>query len=116
MPYASREDAIAQDRRRYRRNKVAVRSASKKWREDNPERYAWLGQRHTSKQRGIRFELTFEEFVTFWGFNFDRRGKGLDDLCMGRFGDEGPYRVGNIYVTSNSENKAGARPLPEPDF
>jgi len=116
MPYASREDASAQNRRRYRKNKQAVRDASKKWREDNPERFAWLGQRHTSKQRGVAFELTFEEFVGFWGFDFDRRGRGPDDLCMGRFGDEGAYRIGNIYVASNSENKQGPRPRPEPDF
>jgi len=116
MPHARKEDVAACSHRRYLRNKRDVARHHRRWRRDNPVRYAWLGQRHTSSQRGVEFELTFEEFEEFWGDDFPRRGRGPDELCMGRFGDEGPYRIGNIYVVSNSENKEGPRPLPEPDF
>lgn len=116
MPFANPVDKAAFDHQRYLKHKAAVIARSKRSRLENPVRYAYLDQRHTSKQRGVAFELTFEEFEEFWSEGFPARGRGRDDLCMARFGDEGPYQIGNIYVTTNSENKQMPRPLPEPNF
>ncbi len=102
------------------KNKDRLRVSSNRWQKrqnvNYPFRTTWLRARANATRREIVFLLTLEEWTSFWGDNLELRGKGPDDLCMGRYGDEGPYRIGNIYVTSNSENREGPRPLPEPDF
>jgi len=77
-----------------------------------PERAAYINHKAGSKRRGIAFLLSIEEWIEWWGDDFELRGKGADDLCMGRFDDSGSYELGNIYKTTNSENGAGPRPLP----
>ena len=56
--------------------------------------------------RGIPFELTFEEWITWWketGF-YDKRGRKGDEYCMCRKGDTGPYSLENIYCDTNTNN------------
>ena len=103
--------------KQYRRdNKVRIARSMAEYKRKHPCLVAWQHQKSHAKCRGIGFLLTIEEFITFWGDSFEHRGRGPDDLCMGRYGDEGPYRLGNIYIVSMSENKEGPRPLPVPDF
>jgi len=109
MPYARIEDVQACSRRRYVRDPGYFAGKHATWKQKNPKRYAWLGQRHTSKQRGVEFNLTFEEFVEFWGDDFETRGTGWGQLQMGRYGDVGAYEVGNIYKATKEENQVGPR-------
>lgn len=109
MPYARERDKVAHSARYYEANKRAAKKRARQWKVDNPLRYAWLGQRHTSKQRGVEFNLTFEQFKEFWGSDFCLRGKRNHDLQMCRYGDNGHYELGNIYKATKSENKAGPR-------
>lgn len=112
MPYASYEDAKARAKYRYREqpgNRESKLTQAQKWKGDNPKRYAWLGQRNTSKCRGVKFNLTFEEFVKFWGEDFELRGCKNDDLQMCRYGDTGAYEIGNIYKATRVENTLGPR-------
>lgn len=53
-----------------------------------------------AKARGIEFLLTFEDWWQVWqdSGHYDQMGKGLDDYCMGRKGDVGPYAVGNVEI------------------
>ena len=105
MPYANPEDQIAYSARRYVANREAWLQKNVKHRADNPKMHAFLGQRHTSKQRGVEFKLTFEEWVAWWGDDFEHRGRRHYQLQMCRYGDEGAYELGNIYKASQSENK-----------
>jgi hypothetical protein len=61
-------------------------------------------QQRNAKQRGIRWELSFSEWLTIWGDNIDKRGRGRDQLCMARKGDIGPYAIGNVQIITNAEN------------
>ncbi len=96
--------------------RARTRAAQRQLAKDHPRHTAFRVQARQAKHRGIRFLLTFEEWVAWWGDNLQLRGRGPDGLCMCRYGDEGPYRVGNIYMASGSENSSGSRPLPEPNF
>lgn len=120
MPYANPENALARARWRYHNqpgNREAKRQQAAAWSLKNRKRKCWLDQRATSKARGVDFKLTFEQYCEFWGEDFDRKGRNPNDLCMGRYGDEGAYEVGNIYKCTNAENKLGPEPKPvHPDI
>lgn len=78
---------------------------------------------HGAKWRGIGWELTFDQWLEFWGADLDRRGNGTDSLQMQRFADSGPYAVGNIRkgrpqqnvktASAVRKNKASARAAAE---
>jgi CRP-like cAMP-binding protein len=57
-------------------------------------------------RRGIPWELTFEEFCSFWDASgqWERRGRGKGKFCLARYGDSGPYALGNNYVAKNEDN------------
>jgi hypothetical protein len=57
---------------------------------------AYQAQRHHAKARGIGWEITFEEWLDWWGEDIDRRGTSPTSLQMQRIADAGPYKVGNI--------------------
>ena len=113
MPYADYANTLAHAARRYESDKPYHWNKAQRWKAENPKRYAWLGQRNTSKRRGVEFNLTFEEWRDFWGSDFHKRGRKMDDLCMGRYGDVGAYELGNIYKCTNRENKGAPRLKPD---
>lgn len=90
--------------RRHEQALEREREASRRWVRENPERAAFNGQRKSARERGVRFKLTFRQWLTFWSECFPRRGGGMDGLCMARVGDSGAYEVGNIYRTTNRCN------------
>lgn len=63
-------------------------------------------QKHGARMRGIGWELDFCEWINIWGDSgrLMFRGRGKNMFCMGRFGDSGPYKNGNVYVCSNLQN------------
>lgn len=67
---------------------------------------AFQQQRHAAKMRGIAWQLTFEEWWKFWqeSGKWAVRGRGKGKFCMGRYGDAGPYALGNIKIISGTEN------------
>ena len=109
MPYADYQENLDRAKYRYEKDKGYYRKKSQRWKAKNPKRYAWLGQRNTSKQRGVEFNLTFEQWRDWWGDDFDNRGRKMLQLCMCRYGDTGPYELGNIYKATNAENKGPPR-------
>lgn len=82
------------------------------WWARNPKRKAWLTHRAHAKARSIEFVFTFEAWLQWWGDDYDKRGRGGDDLCMGRKGDTGPYEIGNVYKTTIRENAIEAQRTP----
>jgi hypothetical protein len=113
MPYKNPADKRANSRKRYKENPGYFRRKAAKHRRDNPELHAYLGQRHTAKQRGVAFLLTFEEWLEWWGDDFERRGRKARQLQMCRYNDEGAYELGNIYKATQVENDRGPRQKPE---
>lgn len=65
-------------------------------------------QKHGAGRREIAWEITFDEWMKWWGSDLDRRGSGPDDLQMQRPGDSGPYRLGNIHKGTPRENSITA--------
>lgn len=71
---------------------------------------AYNNQKARAKQRGIDFQLTYQEWIGVW-INSGKllgRGRGANEYCMARVGDQGPYAVGNVYICTNAENSAHA--------
>lgn len=56
----------------------------------------FASQKNGAKSRGIEWQLTFQEWLDWWGDDIARRGSGHDCLQMQRYGDQGPYAIGNI--------------------
>lgn len=63
-------------------------------------------QRGQARARGIAFNLTWEEWINWWGDDVDKRGNEADSLCMCRYNDTGPYELGNIYKDTRSNNSS----------
>lgn len=72
-------------------------------------RSAFYAQRSGAKRRGIGWELTFDQWLTWWGEDIHRRGNGHGDLQMQRIADAGPYALDNIrkgYPRDNGKTRA----------
>lgn len=100
----------------YQDNKEMVKARTAAWAKAHPKRRAFSCAKKDAKKRGLEFLMTRTEWVNWWGDDYAYRGNKPDDLNMCRYDDEGPYRIGNIYKASKSENNAGPRPLPVPNF
>lgn len=61
-------------------------------------------QKKGAKQRGVEFDLTFDEWKDIWDGKFHKRGNASDQLMMLRTRDEGGYSVGNVRLGSPKEN------------
>jgi hypothetical protein len=75
-------------------------------------RQAFSTQRNGAKEREIEWSMTFDEWWEIWKPYYHMRGQGTNDLCMARNGDVGPYKVGNVYLTTklgNSHDYHGPR-------
>lgn len=62
-----------------------------------------------SKARNIDFNLTFEEWYSWWiengvDKNIPNSSLSGDQPCMSRNGDTGPYSLDNIYYSTRREN------------
>lgn len=54
-------------------------------------------QKAAANQRSVPFELTFEEWLNWWGDDVERRGRAHKDaLVMALINPELGYRLGNI--------------------
>lgn len=72
---------------------------------------AFTYQRNNAVDRGIEWDLKFWDWYQIWSESgkWEQRGKGANCYCMSRKGDEGPYRVGNVYIGKISENSRDGR-------
>lgn len=64
-----------------------------------PPLRAYHQQKHNAKQRGIGWELTLWQWWKIWddSGHWERRGRG-QGYVMARYGDSGPYAVGNVEI------------------
>ena len=63
-------------------------------------------QKYNAKQRGIAFELSFDEWLAVWteSGKLKRRGINKYQYVMSRFNDAGPYKIGNVEIITFSKN------------
>lgn len=71
-------------------------------------RKKFKNQRSGATWRGISFELTFEEWLNIWvdSGHLHERGPRKGQYVMARFGDKGPYAIGNVRIITVEENNA----------
>ena len=79
-------------------------------RKDRP-RHKFNQHRFDAKKRGVPFLLTFEEWFEIWNASghFHERGPRRGQYCMSRFGDKGPYAVGNVFIQLTTQNSSDAQ-------
>lgn len=67
---------------------------------------AYLYHRKNAMNRGIGWDITFEEWTAIWraSGHFQERGRGADLYVMARKGDTGPYAADNVYITTMADN------------
>lgn len=82
-------------------NKARAMSAETRYLKDK-----FFIQRNAAYVRQIEWKLTFEEWLQIWqeSGHLEERGRGHGKYCMARFGDKGPYAVGNVKITTHEEN------------
>jgi hypothetical protein len=63
-------------------------------------------QRHTAKERGIEWALTYDEWLFWWEQtgHFHERGCRRGQYVMARIGDVGPYSLENILCLRIDQN------------
>ena len=72
-------------------------------------RAAFCQQRKTSRQRGIDFQFTWEEWLVWWEEQLgpdwlSKRGCKIGKFVMARKGDVGPYHPSNVVCITTSKN------------
>jgi hypothetical protein len=67
--------------------------------------------RQNARRRNIEFNLTYDEWMNIWvqSGHWNERGRGLGKYAMCRYGDQGPYEVGNVYIDLCEVNAQQAR-------
>lgn len=67
-------------------------------------------QRYTAGVRGVKWDLTFEEWWDIWekSGHYAERGRSKDSYCMSRYGDTGPYSVSNVFIQKFGSNTIDA--------
>lgn len=69
---------------------------------------AFFSQKCSSGSRGIEWKLTLWDWWTIWkrSGKWEQRGRERGNYVMCRFGDQGAYEVGNVYIATSSHNCA----------
>lgn len=75
------------------------------------EKLAFQSQRNSARERGIAWELTFDQWLAIWldSGKLEKRGRTKGCYVMARPGDVGPYAIGNVYITTHSDNAKTAQ-------
>lgn len=83
---------------------MAVRARQQRY--EHTPRGAYVRQRQRARQRGVAWELTFDQWWKIWEDSglWKCRGNWVGGAVMMRNGDTGPYAVGNVRIGSHTEN------------
>ena len=92
------------DARYYKRHTSKRQAMSQAWKAAHPKQIAYATQKSGAKRRGIPFLFTLDEWIKWWGDDYDLRGVTRYDICMARKGDTGPYEIGNVSKLTNYQN------------
>lgn len=70
-------------------------------------RTKWRAKKHHAKEKGVEFNLPFDHYISLMleaGITEEQIGWGAHKYCLGRYGDNGPYELGNCRFITNREN------------
>lgn len=75
------------------------------------DKQAYRVHKAGAKRRVIDFNLTFEEWWSWWQEtgHYLERGVGKGKYVMARYGDAGPYELGNIFCCTQEQNVSMAQ-------
>lgn len=81
--------------------------------ENNKLKVAYNTHKGCAKRRGIGFHFTYEEWLKVWtdSGKLAERGTGAGRYCMCRYGDQGDYEAGNVYIATTGDNLQESRVL-----
>lgn len=67
---------------------------------------AFIRQKLSAQSRGIQWNFKLWDWWMVWqrSGKWKQRGRGADKFVMCRFGDTGPYEIGNVYIATLSHN------------
>ncbi len=68
--------------------------------------FFYFVQKSNAKSRGICWDLTINEWWYTWNESGKWKERGQGKYVMARHGDDGGYTMGNVYITTSSENAA----------
>lgn len=85
-------------------------SAKRKYVPTDPDWRRYTMHRNNAKQRGIAFEIEFDDWLAWWKEtgHYHERGREVGKYVMGRIGDVGPYKLGNIVCQQAQVNSTAA--------
>lgn len=74
---------------------------------------AFSQQQNSAAARGVEWKLKFWDWYSVWqeSGKWEERGRGVGGYCMCRFGDEGAYELGNVYIDTFVHNSTLGRTL-----
>ena len=77
-------------------------------------KHRYAVQKAGAKARNVEWQLTFEEWNSWWikngiDKNISNSSLGPDQPCMCRNNDTGPYSLDNIYLASRKQNSIDSR-------
>ena len=80
--------------------------ASRLFRLRNDDRYAYHNLKRSAAKRGIKFELSFEDFMEFCCITgyLEMRGKEPHSFTIDRIKTWMPYTMGNIRILTYADN------------
>jgi hypothetical protein len=83
----------------------------------NNPRNRYNQHRFNAKKVGTPFQLTFDEWWQMWSSSghWHERGRHRGQYVMARFGDQGPYAVGNVAIVEHEQNDREASFHPRSD-
>lgn len=70
----------------------------------NKLKQKYKDQKLSAGYRNIDWQFTFEEWVTWWGDDIEKRGRYKGQLVMARIGDQGPYHPDNVRKAKTEDN------------
>ena len=71
---------------------------------DQPYVTQYWAQKQNARRRGIEFDFTYADWISWWGNDIVSRGRGTDKLVMARKGDTGSYCADNVVKMINQDN------------
>lgn len=95
------------------KEKVGVQAAKSGLSMEEWRHYSRLGairafneQRRNAEARGVGWEITIHEWWGLWleSGKWAERGRGKGQYVMARTGDSGPYKIGNVRITTSDDN------------
>ena len=92
------------------RNCVTCQRAYSLSRDYKTPKARYFQQRANAYERGIEWEISFEEWWSLWEPHWANRGREKGQLVMARHGDDGPYSLTNVSIKTVEENYYEAKP------